>query len=40
VYRGGRLIVKWDLENRTPMKGKASRKVRQLIEELEAEGQL
>ena len=26
VYRAGRLIVKWDLENRTAMKGKASAK--------------
>jgi hypothetical protein len=26
VYRNGRLVVKWDLENRTPMKGKASQR--------------
>jgi len=32
--------VKWDLENRTPMKGKASAKVRRLIEQIEAEGLL
>jgi hypothetical protein len=32
--------VKWDLENRTPMKGKASAKVLELIAELEAEGRL
>ncbi|OGL19734.1 MAG: hypothetical protein A3K12_05825 [Candidatus Rokubacteria bacterium RIFCSPLOWO2_12_FULL_71_19] len=40
VYRDGRLIVKWDLENRTPMKGTASAKVLQLIAELEVEGRL
>ena len=32
VYRAGRLVVKWDLENRTAMKGK--------VAELEAEGRL
>jgi hypothetical protein len=40
VYRNGRLIVKWDLENRTSMKGKASAKVLELISQLEAEGRL
>ena len=40
VYRDGRLIVKWDLENRTAMKGKASAKVLELIAELEAEERL
>jgi hypothetical protein len=40
VYRNGRLIVKWDLENRTAMKGKASAKIIELIEQLEAEGRL
>ncbi len=38
VYRDGGLVVKWDLENRLPMTGRASRRVRSLIEELEAEG--
>ncbi len=38
VYRNAKLIVKWDLENRKPMKGKASVKVLELIEQLEAEG--
>jgi len=33
-------VVKWDLDNRVPMKGKASRKIVALIEELEAEGLL
>ncbi len=40
VYRNGKLVVKWDLENRTPMKGKASAKVLELIEQLEIEGRL
>lgn len=40
VYRNGKLIVKWDLENRTPMKGKVSAKVLELIEQLEIEGRL
>jgi len=30
VYRDGALVVKWDLENRKPMKGKASRRVLEL----------
>ena len=37
VYRDGVLIVKWDLDNRQPMIGRATRRVRALIEELEAE---
>jgi hypothetical protein len=40
VYREGRLVVKWDLENRKPMKGAASREVLKLIRELEVEGLL
>ena len=40
VYRNGRLIVKWDLENRMAMKGKGSRKILELIRQLEAEGRL
>lgn len=40
VYRDGELVVKWDLENGKPMKGKATRRVRRLIAELEAEGTL
>ncbi|MEW6545010.1 MAG: hypothetical protein AB1411_15545 [Nitrospirota bacterium] len=40
VYRNGKLIVKWDLDNRKPMKGQATRRVRKLLEELEAEGLL
>jgi len=40
VYRDGRLIVKWDLDNRMPMKGKATAKILRLIAQLEAEGRL
>ena len=40
VYRDGRLVVKWDLENRQAMMGLASRRVLKLIEDLEAEGLL
>jgi len=32
--------VKWDLENQKPMKGAAPKRVVELIEELEVEGQL
>ena len=35
-----RLVVKWDLENRLPMKGTAARRIVELIEELEFEGLL
>ena len=40
VYRDGRLVVKWNLEAGVPMNGKASARVRNLIQELEEEGQL
>jgi hypothetical protein len=40
VYRDGKFIVKWDVENQKPMKGAAPNRVVELIEELEAEGQL
>jgi len=40
VYKNGKLLVKWDLDNKQPMKGKASRRVLHLIEELESEGLL
>lgn len=33
-------MVKWDLENGLAMKGKATRRIKALIEELEAEGEL
>jgi hypothetical protein len=40
VYRNGRLIVTWDLENKKPMKGKASARVLELLDQLETEGRL
>jgi hypothetical protein len=38
VYRDGRLIVKWDLENMKPMKGAAPARVIALIAMLKHEG--
>jgi hypothetical protein len=40
VYRDGTLVVKWDLDNKIPMQGAASRRVLALIVELETEGVL
>jgi hypothetical protein len=40
VYRNGKLVVKWDLDNKKPMKGSATRQVLALVAELEAEGLL
>lgn len=40
VYRDGKLVVKWDLDSKKPMKGEASRKVIELIAQLESEGRL
>jgi len=40
VYRDGKLVVKWDLDNQKPMKGSATRLILKLIAELEAEGLL
>ena len=40
MYRDGKLVVKWDLDNRKPMKGRASRRILELIAGLEAEGLL
>ena len=37
VYRDGTLVVKWDLDNKKAMKGTASRRILELIAELEAE---
>jgi hypothetical protein len=38
VYKDGKLLVKWDLDNRKPMKGEPSRRILQIIEEFESEG--
>jgi hypothetical protein len=40
VYRNGKLVVKWDLDNKKPMMGAASRKLLDLIRDLESEGRL
>lgn len=40
VYRDGELLVKWDLENGKAMKGTPSRRVLELIADLEREGLL
>jgi hypothetical protein len=40
VYREGKLVVKWDLDNRKAMKGSAPRRVLELIAELEGQGLL
>lgn len=40
VYRDGKLAVKWDLDNEKAMKGNASRRVIDLIKELDAKGLL
>jgi len=40
VYRDGRFILKWDLDNRQPMKGRPSRRVLHLIEAPVSEGLL
>lgn len=40
LYREGKLIVKWDLDNEKPMKGLASAEVRRLIRALQSEGRV
>jgi len=40
VYREGRLIVKWDLDNDRPMRGSASRAIVELIRVLQSGGRL
>lgn len=40
VYKDGRQILKWDLDRRLAMEGKAAARVLALIEELEKEGLL
>jgi len=38
VYRDSKLVVKWDLEARTAMKGKPTARILELIRQLEKEG--
>jgi len=40
VYKDGRFIVKWDLENWLPMAGKTTKRIEDLLRELRAEGKL
>lgn len=40
MYRDGKLVVKWDLDNQKVMKGKASKKILEFIGELASEGLL
>jgi len=40
VYRDGVFVVKWDLDNNLPMRGKVTRRIRQLIEQLVFEGEI
>jgi hypothetical protein len=40
VYRSGRLIVKWDLDNDRAMVGTPSKKLLRFIRDLEKEGRL
>jgi hypothetical protein len=40
VYRDGKLILKWDLDGQRPMAGTASRRVLDLVRQLDSEGLL
>ena len=40
VYRDGRFVLKWDLDNKRPMQGQATRRIITLIEDLVSEGLL
>ena len=40
VYRDGRFVLKWDLDNGKPMQGHPTRRIVRLIEELISEGLL
>jgi hypothetical protein len=40
VSRDGMLVVKWDLDNWQPMKGRASARIQRLLSELVKEGNL
>jgi hypothetical protein len=40
VYWDGKFVVKWDLDNDKAMKGTASRRVIELVKELNSEGLL
>jgi hypothetical protein len=40
VYKDGKLLLKWNLDDRLPMKGKATARILELIEQLVKEGVL
>jgi len=40
VYRDGKLVLKWNLERSVPMSGRASRRIVDLIHDLQREGRL
>jgi hypothetical protein len=40
VYRDGKMVVKWDLDDHKAMKGRAPKRVLDLIEKLEPEALL
>jgi len=40
VYRDGKLIVKWDLDNWQAMKGQTTTRITKLLKELVEEGML
>ncbi len=40
VYRDGKLIVKWDLENSKAMKGEPNRQILKYIGEMRREGRI
>jgi hypothetical protein len=40
VYRDGTLVLKWDLEDNVAMKGKPTRRILKLLDELREEGLL
>ncbi len=40
VYANGKFIVKWNLDDRVAMKGRATARVLRLIADLEGEGKL
>ena len=40
IYKGRKLVLKWDLEDKRAMKGKPTKRLLVLIEQLEQEGLL
>ena len=40
VYKNGKLIVKWDIENNMAMKGSATRTILKYVEALVQEGKI